>query len=57
MLYEVITKFKGFEVSKTPFTADSFTCKKCSNYCEIRRIKVEGEKPLFYGGICDMYEA
>ena len=50
------TKFKGFEISKTPFATDTFICKKCSNHCEIRRIKVEGQKPLFYGGICDMYE-
>lgn len=50
------TKFKGFDVSKVPFTTDKFTCNKCSNHCEIRRVKVEGQKPLFYGGICDMYE-
>lgn len=50
------TRFKGFEVSQTQFSTDTFVCKKCSNHCEIRRIKVEGQKPLFYGGICDMYE-
>ncbi len=50
------SKFKGFKISKAPFTTDTFVCKKCSNHCEIRRVKVEGETPLFYGGICDMYE-
>jgi predicted CoA-substrate-specific enzyme activase len=50
------TKFKGFNVGKAPYTTDKFICKKCSNQCEIRLIKVEGEKPLFYGGICDIYE-
>jgi predicted CoA-substrate-specific enzyme activase len=51
------TRFKGFEVSKIPYSVDKFTCKACSNYCEIRRIKIEGEpKPLFFGGRCDKYE-
>ena len=50
------TKFKGFEVSKVPYATDKFICQKCSNNCEIRRVKIKGEKPLFYGGICDIYE-
>lgn len=51
------TRFKGFDISKVPYSSDKFVCKKCSNYCEIRRIRIEGEKkPLFYGGHCDMYE-
>lgn len=50
------TRFKGFEVSKVPYTTDKFICKKCANHCEIRRIKIKDEKPLFYGGICDIYE-
>lgn len=50
------TRFKGFDISKASFKTDKFVCKKCSNHCEIRRVKIEGEKPLFYGGICDMWE-
>ncbi len=50
------TRFKGFDISTTPFITDKFVCRKCSNLCEIRRVKAEGQKPLFYGGICDMYE-
>jgi len=38
------TRFKGFEVSKVPFTTDKFVCKECSNNCEIRRVRIEGEK-------------
>ena len=48
---------KGFDVSKVPYSVDRFTCKSCSNHCEIRRVKIEGEnKPLFYGGRCEKYE-
>ncbi|TFH24821.1 MAG: CoA activase, partial [Bacteroidia bacterium] len=51
------TRFKGFDISKIPYTVDKFTCKACSNLCEIRRIRIEGEKkPLFYGGRCEKYE-
>ncbi len=51
------TRFKGFEVSTKSYSVDKFTCKSCSNQCEIRRVKIEGEnRPLFYGGRCERYE-
>lgn len=51
------TRFKGFDISKIPFKIDRFTCKACSNQCEIRRVRIEGEKkPLYYGGRCEKYE-
>lgn len=50
-------RFKGFDISKIPYTVDKFTCKACSNQCEIHRVRIEGEKkPLFYGGRCEKYE-
>jgi predicted CoA-substrate-specific enzyme activase len=51
------SRFKGFDISKIPYKVDKFTCKECSNQCEIRRIRIEGEKkPLYYGGRCEKYE-
>jgi len=51
------TRFKGFDISKIPYKIDRFTCKGCSNQCEIRRVRIEGDKkPLFYGGRCEKYE-
>jgi len=51
------TRFKGFDISKIPYKVDKFTCKACSNQCEIRRVRIEGEKKaLFYGGRCEKYE-
>ena len=51
------SRFKGFHVSDLPFTVDSFTCKSCTNNCEIQKVKIGGEKkPLFYGGRCELYE-
>ena len=51
------TRFKGFDVSRVRYTVDRFTCHGCSNQCEIRRVRIAGEKrPLFYGGRCEKYE-
>ena len=60
-----VTKFKGFDIAKTSFTIDKFICKAkkdddgnlCSNFCEIQRVRIDGEKkPLFYGGRCEKFE-
>ncbi len=50
------TAFKGFDLSKRPYTVTSFECKACPNMCEINRVKVEGDSPLFYGGRCEKYD-
>ena len=51
------TQFKGFDIAKTPYKVKRFTCKECSNECEIRRVQIEGEsKALYYGGRCEKYE-
>jgi predicted CoA-substrate-specific enzyme activase len=51
------TRFKGWDISKIPYTVDKFICKKCPNFCEIRRVRIEGEKkPLYYGARCELFE-
>ncbi|NOY38073.1 MAG: CoA activase [Chlorobi bacterium] len=51
------TRFKGFDISKVPYTIDSFVCNGCSNHCEIRRVRIEGEgRPLFFGGRCEKWD-
>ncbi len=51
------TRFKGFDVSKIPYSLTRFTCKGCVNQCEIRKVKIEGERrPLYYGGRCEKWE-
>jgi predicted CoA-substrate-specific enzyme activase len=48
--------FKGFDLSKRPYTVDTFECKGCENLCEIRRVMCEGETPLYYGSRCEKYD-
>ncbi len=50
------TRFKGFELSKKRYEVQSFECRDCSNLCEIRKVVMEGEKPLYYGGRCEKYD-
>ncbi|MDW7972502.1 MAG: acyl-CoA dehydratase activase [Thermodesulfovibrio sp.] len=51
------TKFKGFSLKDKKYNISSFECKGCPNYCEINRVKLEGEEGyLFYGGRCEKYE-
>lgn len=50
------TKFKGFDLAKRKYELKSFVCPDCANHCEIKEVKVEGEKSLFYGSRCEKYE-
>lgn len=50
------SKFKGFDIINKNYSTTSFECKGCSNHCEINKISLEGEPPLFYGGRCEKYE-
>jgi len=48
--------FKGFDLSKRPYQIETFECKGCENLCEIRKVNVENESPLFYGSRCEKYD-
>jgi predicted CoA-substrate-specific enzyme activase len=50
------SKFKGFDLADRHYEISSFECNGCPNSCEIRQVKIEGEKPLFYGSRCEKYE-
>jgi predicted CoA-substrate-specific enzyme activase len=51
------TTFKGFGVRNVTYDISRFVCQGCTNHCEIRKVKITGEKKsLFYGGRCEKYE-
>jgi predicted CoA-substrate-specific enzyme activase len=50
------SSFKGFDLSNRPYEVTSFECEDCANRCEINCVKVEGEKPLYYGSRCEKYD-
>jgi len=50
------TRFKGFDLSRKKYNIESFECRDCSNICEVRKVVMEGEDPLYYGGRCEKYD-
>ena len=50
------TNFKGFDLSKKKYTLTSFECRDCSNICDIKKVVIEGESPLYYGSRCEKYD-
>ncbi|MBW2092694.1 MAG: CoA activase, partial [Deltaproteobacteria bacterium] len=50
------SNFKGFDLSERRYEITSFECNGCSNACEIRKVTLEGEAPLFYGSRCEKYD-
>jgi predicted CoA-substrate-specific enzyme activase len=50
------SRFKGFDLSKRPYEIETFECKGCENLCEIRKVTVEKEPPLYYGSRCEKYD-
>ncbi|MFH1372248.1 MAG: acyl-CoA dehydratase activase [bacterium] len=50
------TTFRGFDLYKRRYHIDTFTCEDCTNHCEIHKVDVEGEEPLYYGSRCEKYD-
>lgn len=50
------SSFKGFELTERRYHLESFICHDCPNECEINKVTVEGEEPLFYGSRCGKYD-
>jgi predicted CoA-substrate-specific enzyme activase len=50
------SSFKGFDLSRKQYSLSTFTCEDCPNMCDIRKVEVEGENPLYYGSRCEKYD-
>ncbi len=48
--------FKGFDLTKKRYSIESFECQDCPNHCEINKVIIEGEEPLYYGSRCGKYD-
>ncbi|KPJ65366.1 hypothetical protein AMJ44_10420 [candidate division WOR-1 bacterium DG_54_3] len=50
------SKFRGFDLTRRKYAIETFECKACANRCEINRVVIEGERPLYYGSRCEKYD-
>ena len=39
--------FKGFDLAQSRYEISSFECRGCPNQCEVKKVTVEGERPLY----------
>ncbi|HSG09290.1 MAG TPA: acyl-CoA dehydratase activase [Longimicrobiales bacterium] len=53
---ERATRFRGFDVADRHYEAKSFICRACPNLCEVKKVSVQGEAPLFSGARCERFE-
>lgn len=51
-----ITRFRGFDLADRHYESEVFECRACPNLCEVRKIVIEGEAPVFFGARCDKFE-
>lgn len=51
MLTDAPSKFRGFNLDKVDYTLKEFTCKACTNFCQMQEFNVEGEK-TYWGDQC-----
>ena len=45
------SKFRGYNLQKVDFTTREFVCQACSNFCDIKEFKIEGNKS-YWGDKC-----
>jgi len=45
------TSFRGYEIENIEYSIREFTCKGCTNYCDIQEFTVEGER-TYWGDKC-----
>jgi predicted nucleotide-binding protein (sugar kinase/HSP70/actin superfamily) len=50
------TKFKGFDLGDRHYQSTVFECKACPNLCEVNKVIIGGDPPIFYGARCDRFE-
>ncbi|NTV63952.1 MAG: CoA activase, partial [Oscillochloris sp.] len=50
------TRFKGFDLGDRQYESTTFECQACPNLCEVSKIVIAGEPPIFYGARCDIFE-
>ena len=48
---DITTKFRGYDLNSIDYSIREFTCKGCSNYCDIQEFTVEGQK-TYWGDKC-----
>ncbi len=49
------SRFRGFDLADRRYSLEAFECPDCPNRCDIRKVIVERQAPLFYGSRCEKF--
>jgi predicted CoA-substrate-specific enzyme activase len=52
----VLTRFNGFDLREQQYQAQSTICQACPNWCEVNKVVIGHNPPIFYGARCDIFE-
>ncbi|MFQ5653331.1 MAG: acyl-CoA dehydratase activase, partial [Planctomycetota bacterium] len=50
------TRFHGFDLSDRTYATTTFECRACPNLCEVNKVAIAGDRPLFSGARCDRFD-
>ncbi|MEJ2217847.1 MAG: acyl-CoA dehydratase activase [Gemmatimonadota bacterium] len=50
------TRFRGFGLTQRRYESTTVECRACPNLCQVNRVVIEDEPPVFYGARCDKFE-
>ena len=50
------SNFRGFDLRGVGYELNTFECNSCSNRCEMHKVSIKGQKPLYYGSRCGKFD-
>ncbi len=50
------TSFQGFDLAHREYEHTMYVCKACANLCEIKKVTIRGQPPMFSGARCEKFE-
>ena len=48
--------FRGFFLADRQYDSALFTCQQCPNLCEVNKVTIADEPPIYFGARCDIFE-
>ncbi|MCB0005730.1 MAG: hypothetical protein KDE04_04730 [Anaerolineales bacterium] len=50
------SQFRGFFLADRRYDSALFTCQQCPNLCEVNKVTIAAEPPIYFGARCDIFE-
>lgn len=50
------SRFRGFDLTERRYATSTVECRACPNLCQVNRVVIDDEPPIFYGARCDRFE-